>query len=171
MSRFALDDIPLMRALALGLLLVLSAFAQAQKGEYSVKGAVQNAVTGEPVRNALVRVMKVPSDAFGAGAVEPQEKAMLSGPGGEFRFEGLTEGLYAYVAHKPGFAQDGNLMNLKTFVVPRPSVDAAVQIQLSALGALEGKVVNQYDEPLEKPPVSYALTYFPGGNDPRAATP
>ena len=131
----------------------MSAFGQGQKAEYSINGTVRNDVTGEPVRSALVALLNMPA---GAGpldeqsAEEPQTKTTLSGPGGEFHFEGLTEGLYAYVAHKPGFAQDGNLMNLKSFAIPRPSADAPVRIQLSPLGAIEGKVVNQYDEPLEK---------------------
>lgn len=133
------------------MLLGLSAFGQA-RNEYSINGTVRNAVTGEPVKNVLVSITKMP--AMGqlggppAGLPEdPQLKGVLSGPGGEFRFEGLTAGPYVYQAERPGFARAGAE---GTFVLPKDSSAAALKVNLTPLGAIEGKVVNQFDEPLEK---------------------
>src|SRR5258706_3246554 len=131
-----------MRGIALGVLLGVSAFAQPQKGEHSVNGTVMNAVSGEPIRNALVALLKMPSgnESSGpsdAGVEEPRTKATLSGPGGEFHFEGLPEGLYAYMAQKPGFTRDQNAAG--TLVI-RASGDAPMVLKLTPLGAIEGKV-------------------------------
>ena len=139
-----------MRGIALGVLLGVSAFGQAQKDEHSVNGVVRDALSGEPVRNALVAFLKMPSQLSnppGGGAEEPKIKETFSGPGGEFHFEGMPDGLYVYVAHKPGFAEDQNAKG--TIVIQSPSGDSAVVLKLTPLGAIEGKVVNQYDEPLE----------------------
>ena len=168
MSGFVLDDILLMRPAALGLLLVLSAFGQAQKGAYSLNGIVRNSVTGEPVRSALVVLEAAPSrnqarSAIRGGAEKPQTKAALSGPGGEFHFEGLSEGQYSFVAQKPGFMGDENPWKSGMLVIPQPQADAALRVNLTPLGTIEGKVVNQYDEPLENVVLTvYSLAIIDG---------
>ncbi len=49
------------------------------------------------------------------------------------------------MAQKPGFAREGNPA---LFILPRVA-DAAVEIPIAPLGAIEGTVVNEYDEVLE----------------------
>jgi hypothetical protein len=155
-----------MRRVVLGTLLSLSAFGQAQKDEYSVTGVVRNAVTGEPVRSALVSLAKMPNDSQPGGPPagvpeEPLAKALLSGPGGEFRFEGLPAGLYFYDAKKPGFVREDDAA--ERLILPTASPDAALQVNLTPLGAIDGKVVNQFDEPMENVALNvYSLTVRDG---------
>jgi hypothetical protein len=73
--------------------------------------------------------------------------AILSGPGGEFHFEGMSDGLYMYEVQKPAYTLDQSASGM--FTIPRSSGDEAIVVKLTALSAIEGKVVNQYDEPLE----------------------
>lgn len=134
--------------------LAVSVLGQGQKIEYSVHGTVRNAVSGEPVKNAVVVLEGIPtSDApsgLPAGVVEqPQSRAMLTGPAGEFQFQGLSKGQYGYAARKPGYAEDYHSENSGMFALPGPLENSGIQINLAPLGTIEGNVVDQYDEPLE----------------------
>jgi len=127
------------RLVALGMLLGMLAFGQAEK-EYSANGTVRNARTGEPVQNALVSVAKMPtasqiSDPFSGVPWDPHAQEVLSGPAGEFRFEGLPAGLYVYEAQKPGFA-----LYRESFTLPAAPQDAAIQVNLIPL-------VNKLNQP------------------------
>lgn len=133
--------LPNTRAVILNILFALSALGQGAKGDYSVSGTVRNTLTGEPVRNALV-VLQLRPDLPG----EPQTKAILSGPGGEFTLTALPMGHYNCSVQKEGFAQDPIPNDYESVVIPR---GAAIQLKLTPLGAIEGRVINQYDEPLE----------------------
>ena len=86
------------RLVALGMLLGMLAFGQPEK-EYSADGTVRNAQTAEPVQDALVSVAKMPTasqirDPFSGVPWDPHAQEVLSGPAGEFRFQGLPAGLY-----------------------------------------------------------------------------
>ncbi|HTW65790.1 MAG TPA: carboxypeptidase-like regulatory domain-containing protein [Bryobacteraceae bacterium] len=137
--------------IALGLLMAFSASGQLQESEHSVNGTVRDALTGEPVRNAVVTLWKMssgnPPSSPPRTVAEKQVTATLSGQAGEFHFEGLPEGRYEYAALKPGFTQE--LQPAGTFVIPRTPADEAIVLQLRPQSRIEGKVVNQYDEPLE----------------------
>lgn len=118
------------RLVALWMLLVMSAFGQAQQ-QYSVKGTVRNAQTGEPAQDALLSIAMMPTasqmaDPFSGVPWESHAQMVVSGPGGEFRFEGLPAGLYVYEAQKPGF-----VLFRGSFTLPKASPDAAVQVNLS----------------------------------------
>jgi hypothetical protein len=153
------------RGMALGVFLAVSWPGQAQKNEYSVHGTVRNAVSQEPVKNALVVLEGFPSDAAEAAvtsslsesasnpslarAEQPLSRAVLTGPAGEFHFEGLSNGKYACLARKPGYAQGMDPGNPRTFYLPASPENDGIEINLAPLGAIEGKVVDQYDEPME----------------------
>ena len=117
------------RLVALGMLLGILAFGQAEK-EYSANGTVRNARTGEPVQDVVVSIAKMPtanqiSDPFSGVPWDPHGQEVSSGPAGEFRFEGLPAGLYVYEAQKPGF-----VLYRGSITLPEPSPDAAVQVDL-----------------------------------------
>jgi hypothetical protein len=128
------------RLVALGMLLGMLAFGQPEK-EYSADGTVRNAQTAEPVQDALVSVAKMPTasqirDPFSGVPWDPHAQEVLSGPAGEFRFQGLPAGLYVYEAQKTGFARYRG-----SFTLPEASPDAAVQVNLIPL-------VNKLDQPI-----------------------
>ncbi len=60
-------------------------------GQYTLSGTVVDALTGAPIRRALVALMGV------------QSQAALTDEGGKFRFENLAQGQAAIIAHKPGY--------------------------------------------------------------------
>ena len=60
-------------------------------GQYTLSGTVVDALTGAPIRRALVALMGVRS------------QAVLTDDGGKFRFENLVQGQSAIIAHKPGY--------------------------------------------------------------------
>jgi hypothetical protein len=124
---------------------------------------VRNGVSREPEKNALVVLEELPSSDAPAssppeGAKQPQTRAALTGPAGEFHFEGWSNGQYACFASKPGYAA-GSL----TFVLPASQESDGIEIALAPLGAIEGHVVNQYDEPVENVVLDiYQSTIFDG---------
>jgi len=60
-------------------------------GQYKLSGTVVDALTGAPIRRALVQL---------AGM---QSQAVLTDEGGKFRFENLAQGQGMVYAHKPGY--------------------------------------------------------------------
>jgi hypothetical protein len=117
------------RLVALGMLLGMLTFGQAKR-EYSARGTVRNTQTREPVQDALVSIAMMPTasqtrDPFSGVPWDPHAQEVLSGPGGEFRFEGLPAGLYVYEAQKPGF-----VLYRGSFTLPEASPNASVQVDL-----------------------------------------
>ena len=141
-----------MRNGKLGLVLAATAFGQAGTGTHSASGNVRNSVTGEPVGNALVILERVPGPHRpGEPDVPdqelPQSKATITGAGGEFHFYGLPAGLYTCRARRPDFIPEDE--NAGTFEVPRQASEGLIQLKLTPFGSIQGRVVNQYGEPLE----------------------
>ena len=60
-------------------------------GQYKLSGTVVDALTGAPIRRALVQLMG------------GQSQAVLTDEGGKFRFENLAQGECGINAHKPGY--------------------------------------------------------------------
>jgi hypothetical protein len=60
-------------------------------GQYKLSGIVVDALTGAPIRRALVALMGL------------QSQAVLTDEGGKFRFENIAQGQAAIIAHKPGY--------------------------------------------------------------------
>jgi len=135
------------RPLTIGVLLGLLAFGQAKQA-YSISGTVKNARSGEPTQDALVSIAKMPTESEinnpAAGvAWDPHAQEVRSGPRGEFRFEGLTSGLYVYQALKSGFELYRGFIT-----VPVASPDAPIQVNLAPLGVAEN---NGSNKPGEQP--------------------
>jgi hypothetical protein len=160
-----------MREAALFLFLPLSAFGQAQSFEYSIRGIVRNTVSKDPVGKALVVLERVPAyypDRRDGDPEVPQTKATLSGAGGEFTFDGLPAGNYTCEVYKPDLMaadpEDPGIQRSATIVVPRPPADGLVQLNLTPFGgAIRGKLVNQFGEPLENfMVVIYSLSNWDG---------
>lgn len=146
---------------ALGVFLAVSAFGQAQTIEYSVHGTVRDAVSREPVKNALVTLAEIPTPSAAAG--QPQTRAMLTGPAGEFQFQGLSKGEYVYSVGKPGYAGGYDSESVQLFTIPRTPEGSSIEVNLTPLAAIEGKVVDQQDEPLENVALNiYRLPIFDG---------
>lgn len=112
---------------------------------YSVTGNVVNAVTGEPVRRALVQVVNLPG-------LSP---SMLTDSEGRFQFE-LPETVIGLTVRKPGFFNEQELQP----DTPQPPVffrvgaaTPAVTLKLLPEAGISGHVVTLKGEPIEDVPV------------------
>jgi hypothetical protein len=132
------------------LLVPLALAAQIQTGDNSIGGVVLNSQTGEPVKNSLVTLARIPApQAEGANPREfrmPPSKTAFAGPEGEFSFAGLAEGRYMLTAQKPGFIPE--VTQQPTGVIELKFSIGDVRLKLSPLGAIEGEVVDQDGEPV-----------------------
>jgi uncharacterized protein (DUF2141 family) len=67
----------------------------------------------------------------------------MTGIGGEFQFDGLAEGQYRVSVEKPEFnaAMPGSPITIQSSITD-------LRLKLSPLGVIEGKVIDQYGEPI-----------------------
>jgi Carboxypeptidase regulatory-like domain len=122
-------------------LVVLAALASAQQpqaNQSKLEGVVINGITGKPLPRALVQVA---------------ERALLTGPEGEFAFDGLSAGTIQVQASKPGYFAPG-ASAIATGLSPGSSVSASpdsgkIVLKLSPEAIITGRVTNQDDEPVE----------------------
>ncbi|HUA85331.1 MAG TPA: carboxypeptidase-like regulatory domain-containing protein [Bryobacteraceae bacterium] len=138
--------------------ILLSAIAAAQD-TYSISGSVVNSVTGEPVKNALVSARPVPStDQLRSGNVPvmpPTPKTTFAGSAGEFEFTGLAAGSYQLSAQKPGFnASFADAATRPPRIEKLTASVSGVQIKLAPFGSIEGKITDQYGDPVPRAKVA-----------------
>jgi hypothetical protein len=125
-----------------------------EAGNYSISGVVVNSQTGEPVKYALVTLMSFP--VFDPNhppqqPVKPQgptQKTAQAGETGEFVFHGLAKAHYTLSAQKPGFAAGFIGRDFQPNQIDLTDNVTGAQVRLSPPGVIEGKVVDQDDEPL-----------------------
>src|SRR5215468_8816112 len=96
-SRAAIGMLVLMHA---SLLICQSGVDPGTSSPHSLSGTVVDAVTGEPVRRAMVQAAPVNSS---------QLRSVLTDSEGRFEFSGLPESEISVLAHKPGFFSGADL--------------------------------------------------------------
>jgi hypothetical protein len=111
--------------------------------KYTLSGSVVNAVTGEPIKRALVQI-----------AVNSEHSA-LTDSSGNFVFEGLPEGQAVVTARKPGFFNDQELAEsggppVMTQIGPNAQ---PVVVRLTPESVIFGTVAAMDGEPIESMPV------------------
>ena len=132
---------------------LLPALLLAQKSQISVSGTVVNLSTGEPIRQALVRIF-----CFAHRPNEPLDQIATSFPkenfskevftdfSGTFRFDALPAGNCTVQGQKPQFTF------VQEHVKARNSMEMAsvegLRLGLSPLGVITGKVVDQQGQPV-----------------------
>lgn len=138
---------------AISLILATLLSAQpSQQNRYKLEGTVINSVTGKPLARALV-------EAFG--------HVMLTGPEGEFSFDGLSAGSVQVRASKPGyFVHGANPSGYSLGPVFKVGPDAGkCVLKLAPEAIITGRVTGKDDEPLEGVAVQ-ALTYWSMNDEP-----
>ncbi len=103
----------------------------------NLEGVVVNALTGKPIPRALVQVA-------GGGT-----RAMLTGPQGEFSFDGVPVGTTGIHVLKPGFSQEGLVNARSAGTVKVAAGSGKVVIKLMPEGVITGQVTDAEGEPLE----------------------
>ncbi len=122
----------------------------AQGPRHLVTGAVNNAVTGEPVRRALVQM-------YGQ-----TQGSVLTGPDGRFRFEDVPEGQVLFTLQKPGFfdsrsVQTSEWVNQSQTSFRIGSGRNDFQLKLYPSARIVGHITDQEGEPLENVTVQVML--------------
>jgi hypothetical protein len=126
-------------------LLAGAAGAQDVASDLRLAGTVINAVTGMPLRQALVTLNSVPEFRRGAVPEQPPKvrtSAVLTDATGHFQVSGLEAGSYSYKVSKQGFAAQSYAQ-----VTLGSSKDSLV-ISLQPLAKLHGKVLDGDGEPV-----------------------
>jgi hypothetical protein len=106
--------------------------------KYKLVGTVNNSVTGEPIRRALVRIQ------FG------RERVAFTDVGGQFEFDGLPQGDAVVMAEKPGFFSEEQLG--REFAAPSVQLGPdtkPVIVKLVPEGIIFGWVRDPDGEPIE----------------------
>jgi hypothetical protein len=115
--------------------------AQVEPPHHTITGTVVNALTGEPIRHALV-------DLHGI-----VQKSALTGPDGRFQIEDVAEGQVMFSAQKPGFFDPNSLPASQwSPSIPWSTVGSAKNdflLKLLPGARLLGRVTNSDGEPLE----------------------
>jgi hypothetical protein len=130
-------------------------------GQYKFTGSVVNAVTGEPIRRALVQLE--------GGS----ERSALSDSNGHFEFAGLPAGQVNVTARKPGFfAQEeleGGSPEVKSTLVGADTPSVAVKLTPESI--IYGRVEAPDGEPIEEIPIRVISSQIVDGRkrwEPRA---
>jgi len=112
--------------------------------KYTVSGTVVNAVTGEPIRHALVTF---------------QEGAVLTDQTGHFEFPAVAPGTYWPSVRKPGFFSRDELGKPRQLLHIRTADDAAgIVLQLTPEAVIYGQVVDKNGEPVERVPIRLEMS-------------
>jgi len=118
---------------------------QAPVKRFPLSGTVVDAVTGEPIRKALVQVY------------EAQQRTAFADDGGRFQFEGLPLGSYNVTAQKPGYLNAQELQRPPVMAEVGPT-QTPVTVKLTPESVIAGKVTTATGDPLEH--VTVNLTYL-----------
>ncbi len=116
--------------------------AQTRVEKFPVAGTVINALTGEPIRKALVQING------------QQQRTAFSDGDGRFQFEAIPAGPVSLSAQKPGYFGEHELRTpmVRQFEVG-PKSDSVV-LKLTPEGVIAGKVTTTAGTPLEHVPVT-----------------
>jgi hypothetical protein len=116
--------------------------AQSRVEKFPVAGTVINALTGEPIRKALVQING------------PQQRTAFTDGDGRFQFDAVPAGSVSLSAQKPGYFGEHEMRTpmVRQFEVG-PRSDSVV-LKLTPEGVIAGKVATTTGMPLEHVPVT-----------------
>jgi hypothetical protein len=117
-------------------------------GQYKLSGTVVDALTGAPIRRALVQL---------AGM---QSQAVLTDEGGKFRFENLAQGQGMVDAHKPGYTDSSRESPTRVTIGGDTS---PLVLKLDPESAIAVKVTGEDGEGVEGLPVRALMSQVQEG--------
>lgn len=126
---------------------------------YQVEGTVVNAITGRPIPRALVQWNG-----------QSGQVAVLSGPGGEFSFAGVSAGRTQFMVQKPGYFQGrgGNFNPRSIFLNVGPD-STRLDIKLTPEAVVFGRVLDKDGGPVEGATVRIEKAHAAGSSRYRGA--
>jgi protocatechuate 3,4-dioxygenase beta subunit len=124
------------------------AAAQIQENRLSLSGTVINTSTGEPVKRALVQIIRYgPQEPGSNSPPRPFTASALADLQGVFQFDALAAGTYTVTAQKPGFIPQFDAPGTSSTVKLDSSV-GNIKLRLAPLGVLTGRVADQTGQAL-----------------------
>ncbi len=121
----------------------------------NITGTVVNAISGEPIKHALVQL-------FG-----PHVVAALTGPDGRFEMEGVPDGPLNFSVSKPGYFDIRNVAQSEwNPYTPLPTSDSSsgdISLKLFPAGKVKGQVTDSDDEPVSQVQVQFMAEAIVGG--------
>jgi hypothetical protein len=117
-------------------------------GQYKLSGTVVDAVTGVPIRRAMVQLMGM------------QSQAVLTDEGGKFRFENLAQGEAVIYAHKPGYTDSSGGAPVRVMIGGDTS---PLVLKLDPESAIVVKVTGEDGEGVEGLPVRVLMSQVQEG--------
>jgi hypothetical protein len=117
----------------------------------SIRGVVVKLGTSDPVAKAVVQLVKAGDDS-----VEPQ--AVATGTDGRFQFRNLAAGSYQLLATRSGYldtayGQRGPSGSGRNLVIASGATIDDIRLQMTATGAISGRVFDDTGEPLANVPI------------------
>lgn len=118
----------------------------------TLSGTVTNALTGEPVKKANVRLTADQTASFEGGRPSVQGYAATSEADGTFRIEGIEPGTYTLTGMRTGFLQSNygakgpNQLGTKITLSPAQNLSGAA-LALTPQAVMSGKVLDEDGEP------------------------
>lgn len=130
-------------------------------GQFKLSGSVVNAVTGEPIRRALVQM----EGEF--------ERSTLSDSNGHFEFTGLAASQSNVTARKPGFfaEEELELGSVQATAILIGPETPSVTVKLTPESVISGRVEAPDGEPIEDIPIRVISSHIVDGRkrwEPRA---
>jgi protocatechuate 3,4-dioxygenase beta subunit len=132
--------------------------AQSAMNNLHLGGSVRDALTGEPVKQAIVIVSEAPSqtsarrdaasDTAPAQGPHSVARIVITDSAGAFRFAGLAGGRYAIHVEKPGFQWGEDVMEEHIMEIGASRDD--FNIRVTPLARIAGNVVDQEGEPVNE---------------------
>jgi hypothetical protein len=122
--------------------------ASSGTGQYKLSGTVVDAVTGVPIRRAMVQLMGM------------QSQAVLTDEGGKFRFENLAQGQAVIYAHKPGYTDSSGMAPIRVMIGGDTS---PLVLKLDPESAIVVKVTGEDGEGVEGLPVRVLMSQVQEG--------
>ena len=120
--------------------------------KFSLSGSVVDAVTGEPVRRALVQLQSAPA------------RTSFTDSDGRFEIDGLPEGRFMISARKPGYYSGTRDADRRSDVPVRVGTNAElVTLKLNPFGVIYGRVTDTEGGPLEHIPVRLTMAIVRNG--------
>jgi hypothetical protein len=113
-------------------------FAQAEnQGRFNITGTVVNALSGAPIRGALVRLQGT------------EMRSTMADAGGHFEIDGLPSGVASVSAMRQGFdSRDRRQQEKQTQIKIGPGMDPLL-VKLNPLARISGRIVDEDGEPIE----------------------
>ncbi len=117
-------------------------------GQYKLSGTVVDALTGAPIRRAMVQLMG------------GQSQAVLTDEGGKFQFENLAQGQAVIYAHKPGYTDSSGESPIRVMIGANTS---PLVLKLDPESAIAVKVTGEGGEGVDGLPVRVLMSQVQQG--------